>query len=127
MAATLSGILKFPPFEGQSNAEVPISASFTFEKKVELEDVVTGSGTVTADLSAFGPDGAKMVVVFYKASTEATATPVLVTINAGVETEQLQVGGFKISYNPVPAAAGGILSVEIAHTGQAEIAVWAFA
>lgn len=127
MNGTLSGKLSFPVFEGQSDCDVPLSGAFSFTKKFEYEDEVSGSGTVTLTFTGFDPDGAKMVLVLYKSSTAVTATPILVKFNGGAELEQLHVGGIKLHYNPAPSAAGGILSIEIDHTDNAEIQVLAFA
>ncbi len=127
MNGSFAGTLKFPPIEGQADCSLPVSAAFSYTKKFEFEDEVTGSGTVTLSFSNMAPDGAKYVQVMYKSSTAATATPILVKFNSGTETEQLHVGGLKIHYNPTPSAAGGILSIEIDHTDNAEIHVLAFA
>lgn len=127
MAAVFNGVLQFPPFEGQPNCKVPFDGSWDFTKKFEAEYELVGAGAQAVSLTHLGVDGAKFVAVFYKNSSAVSPAVITVVINGGADAEQLAKGGFKVHYNPVPSAAGGILSLTINHTAAAEVSVWAFA
>ena len=127
MAAVFNGVLQFPPFEGQPNAKVPFDGTWDFTRKFEAEYELTGVGSEAVSFANLGVDGAKFVAVFYKNSLAASPAVITVVINGGADAEQLAKGGFKIHYNPLPSAAGGILSLALNHTAAAEVAVWAFA
>lgn len=121
---TFSGVLTYPPDDGQPTADRDFAVSSTFDSKAEYDFVFSGSGSQAVSFGTIGSNGAKVVLVEVAADASPSAQPINVQFNAGGAPGQAQVapGGFLAYCNPNPAT-GGVASITIAYTTNAKVKV----
>lgn len=123
-SATFSGSFKTPPYTGQSECPVPINLTVQYVRKAIFRFELSGSGTQSVDLSALPAEGAKMLVVQVDADTSPAAAPINLNINGGTDNWEIDTGGFLASGSPEPVT--GITQLDIVHTADVKVWVWAF-
>ena len=112
---TFSGVLSFPPDDGEAVADRPYSVADFFESKAEYKYELSGSGNIDVNFGTIQTAGAKGILIEVAPDSSPSAAPILVTVNAGSEPIEISPGGFMAVASPVPTAAG-VTSINIAHT-----------
>lgn len=119
---TYSATLAYPPDEGVSACEIPITLSAYFSNSASFLYELSGAGTQDVDFGSITPNGAKMVQIEVDADASPAAQPVQVTFNGGTDQIEISPGGFLSYGSPSPTAAG-ILSMSIAHAADVTVRV----
>jgi len=88
------------------------------ENRVQYDLELTGSGYKYLDFGSISHDGAKLIVIKYVSSTEATPPLLLLRPNA-TGAIYLPVGGTFLLHSPDPSS--GIWRFRIDYTGQASL------
>ncbi len=115
---TLSGSLRYPPDDGEPDADRPFSLqdSFTHESNHTLN--LVGAGTKVVDFGTLTALGAKCVAIeVLPAVAGAVVAPVNVIFNGGVDPIEISQGGFIVLGSPKPVA--GVLGLSVVHTQNA--------
>lgn len=117
---TSSVTASFPTDAGKSPVDHDNTVAGTFESKVDLDLVLTGSGTQTVDFGSIATNGAKVVQIEVDPDSSPAAAPVNVQFNGAGAPGNIEIspGGHMNITNPNPTA-GGILSMDIVHTTNA--------
>lgn len=117
----LTGVLTYPPDDGEPNADHPFSLSSSYDHSAVFKYELTGSGTKTVDFGTISTNGAKAILI--ELATDATA-PVMVQVNGGGAGGQLELsaGGIFALASPNPTASG-VLSLDLVHTAAATVRV----
>ena len=115
--------LTYPPDDGAAAVARSNSVTGTYQNKVDLDLVLSGSSTHTVCFGTLATTGAKAVQIEV-APVEAggSAAPINVIINGGSDPWEISQGGHLSLGSPAPTAAG-ILSMDIVHTQDACVKV----
>lgn len=105
-AFTLTGILSYPPDDGQPAARRTFSQAGNFDSKIEADYILTGSGTQVIDFGTVAE--AKMVLLEVDPASLGTVN---IIVNAGTDQTEVTPGGFWAYSNPTPGAGISGLSV----------------
>lgn len=127
-AFSLSGKLEFPVEEGADLRSVPFLLSGNFDQFETGGRRLVGAGSWEVDLSTFAPDGVKALVVRAAppSLTGDPVPPIVVSVNGQVGGGiEVSVGGFLVLASPDPSS--GVVSLDIAHTADVFVYVWALA
>jgi hypothetical protein len=119
-----SGTFSTPPYTGQSDCPVPINLTVQYDCKSCHRYELSGSGTQAVDLGSLPSTGAKMLVVQVDADASPAAAPINLRINSGTDDWEVDTGGFLAMGSPEPVT--GITAVDIVHTADVKVWVWAF-
>jgi len=122
---SVAGTLTFPPDAGAVDSDKSFPLSGSFNAKLVGEIPLTGAGTVSLNLQTLAnipAAGCKLILLKYDAGA---AAPINVQINAGGVSGQLEVSaaGFFLLGSPNPTA--GITQLDIVHTQDGNVRVWA--
>lgn len=122
--------LDAPELAGQPNCPVSLNFGASYDVYANYQLALSsGPGTKTLDFGTFGPNGAKMLVVYVRPTSDPLFQPVLLTFNgATVPTAgqiELSAGGWLVLASPQPTGAG-VLSMTIHYPGNAGMNIWAY-
>lgn len=112
---TFSGVLTFPPDDGEAAADRPFSVADYFQSKAEYKYELSGAGSIDVNFGTIQTAGAKAILIEVLPDSSPSAAPINVTINGGTDTWEISPGGFMAFASPTPTVAG-VLSMNIAHT-----------
>lgn len=115
---TLSGALVLPPDDGAPPARIPFNFTGQFDSKLALRLALASLGDATV-LPAGTVTDAKAVLLEYEAEGGG-GDPISITINGANTAVELGPGGVFAYCSPT----GGIGSLAIAHTSDANVRVW---
>jgi hypothetical protein len=117
----LSGVLTYPPDDGEPNADNPFALNSSFNSEVKFKYELTGSGSKTIDFGSISTVGAKGILI--ELAADATA-PIMVQINGGGVGGQVELspGGFWAFGSPNPTV-NGVLSMSLVYTAAATVRV----
>lgn len=119
---TLQGFLRYPPDDGAADADRDFSVQSSYLSKSEADLNLVGAGSHTVSFGTLTALGAKGILIEVAAAAPgATAAPINVRFNGGVEDVEISQGGFFAFGSPNPLA--GILGLEIIHTQNACVKV----
>lgn len=119
---TLQGFLRYPPDDGEADADMPFSLQGTYKDEVKLTLNLSASGTKVLDFGTLTLLGAKAILIeVAPVSGGDTAAPVMIRVNGGIEDIEISQGGFLAFGSPNPAV--GLLGLEIVHTQNACVKV----
>ena len=115
-----TGALSVPPSPTGAAAPIAANQSGQYDSRAEHDLQLTGSATHTVGLGTVGSPGAKFVLV------QVISGAVMVRQNGAGSAGQteLTAGGMMLVGNPVPTA--GITQVDLVHTADAHVLIWAF-
>lgn len=119
-AYSISGALSLPPDAGQPVASIVFSGAATFTSKVDLDLVLTGSGTHVVNMGSIASPGAKLVLLEVD---DGASAAVNVRVNGGSSTGQTEIcsGGFLVLSSPSPTT--GITAISIVFTADVTVHV----
>lgn len=120
---TLSGVLNYPPDDGEAAVDRPFSLAGTFKHEANFTLELTGSGTKVIDFGSLVATGAKALLIEVDpAAPSAVAAPINVRWNGGDEDLEISQGGGIAYWSPSPTAAG-ITALSVIHTQAARVKI----
>jgi len=121
---TFAGSFSTPPYTGQPDCPVPINSTIQYTRKSIHRYELAGAGTQAVDLSSLPSTGAKMLVVQVDPDASPAAAPINLRINSGTDDWEIDTGGFLAHGSPEPVV--GITTLDIIHTADVKVWIWAF-
>lgn len=123
MSATpfaFAGTLQIPGDSSLPQDPIPfgMNSQFGSENKQVLN--LTGSGTKAFPFGTVGGSGLNGLLI--KVDPNATAQPVMVTINGGTQPLEISPGGFLAVGSPTPSS--GITAITITWTSANVVRIW---
>jgi hypothetical protein len=115
---SLSGLLVYPPDDGQPNASRDLSGSGSFSSKVEAELNLVAPGTTVVGMGTIANARVVLVEVGVLASNPA---PINVRLNGGTDDIEISPGGSWLYYNPTPT--NGISAISVTNTDSKRVKV----
>jgi len=119
---TQQGFLRYPPDDGEPEADRNYSVQGSYLDKVDLTLNLSGTGTHSVNFGSLTLLGAKAILIEVAAAAPGdTAAPINLLFNGGTDAHEVSQGGFYAMGSPNPLT--GILSMDIVYTQNACVKV----